>query len=103
MQCEVAYVRADLAAPPPAVAQEETSDGFADETCPNCCTPWKCNGPHIPHYSDEVDDAIQSIIAHHGDDGAAKAIYDEAVAWLHSAAYRPVAAPAAVVRQEEDI
>ena len=19
-----------------------------DDMCPNCCTPWKCNGPHIP-------------------------------------------------------
>ena len=19
----------------------------ADDMCPNCCTPWKCNGPHI--------------------------------------------------------
>ena len=19
-----------------------------DYLCPNCCTPWKCNGPHIP-------------------------------------------------------
>lgn len=21
----------------------------ADEMCPNCVTPWKCNGPHLPH------------------------------------------------------
>ena len=20
----------------------------ADQMCPNCITPWKCNGPHIP-------------------------------------------------------
>lgn len=19
-----------------------------DAMCPNCCTPWKCNGPHLP-------------------------------------------------------
>lgn len=19
-----------------------------DDMCPNCITPWKCNGPHIP-------------------------------------------------------
>lgn len=19
----------------------------ADDLCPNCCTPWKCNGPHL--------------------------------------------------------
>jgi hypothetical protein len=23
-----------------------TDDELADEMCPNCVTPWKCNGPH---------------------------------------------------------
>ena len=22
-----------------------------DDMCPNCVTPWKCNGPHIPEAS----------------------------------------------------
>ncbi len=21
-----------------------------DDLCPNCCTPWKCNGPHLEPY-----------------------------------------------------
>lgn len=24
------------------------SDPTLNEMCPNCVTPWKCNGPHIP-------------------------------------------------------
>lgn len=28
------------------------SEGTEDYMCPNCVTPWKCNGPHIP------DDAL---------------------------------------------
>lgn len=23
------------------------SAGIADDLCPNCVTPWKCNGPHL--------------------------------------------------------
>jgi len=34
------------AAASPESAQED-GDGFADDMCPNCVTPWKCNGPHI--------------------------------------------------------
>lgn len=26
-----------------------------DEMCPNCVTPWKCNGPHILEGDNEVD------------------------------------------------
>lgn len=28
------------------------TDADADDMCPNCVTPWKCNGPHID-YDDE--------------------------------------------------
>ena len=28
------------------VEQEEPTFDEADEMCPNCVTPWKCNGPH---------------------------------------------------------
>ena len=30
-----------------------TSDDWdeADDMCPNCVTPWKCNGPHEPTYA----------------------------------------------------
>lgn len=25
----------------------------ADDMCPNCLTPWKCNGPHVPPLDEE--------------------------------------------------
>jgi hypothetical protein len=37
--------RAALASAP---VGAEPGDGYADYMCPNCVTPWKCNGPHIP-------------------------------------------------------
>lgn len=36
----------------------EAPEGDPDYMCPNCVTPWKCNGPHIPevpHAEDEDD------------------------------------------------
>lgn len=30
--------------------------------CPNCQTPWKCNGPHIP--DPDRDPALDEFIAH---------------------------------------
>jgi hypothetical protein len=24
-----------------------------DDMCPNCCTPWKCNGPHLQRFNGE--------------------------------------------------
>lgn len=37
-----------LEAFPPAVEQD------VEQMCPNCLTPWKCNGPHLP---DELQEA----------------------------------------------
>lgn len=37
--------------PSTAAAREPVDD--ADLMCPNCVTPWKCNGPHEPTAIDE--------------------------------------------------
>lgn len=38
-------------APEMAELLEQVADiSDAGEMCPNCVTPWKCNGPHIPLY-----------------------------------------------------
>ena len=36
-------------------------EGTEDYMCPNCCTPWRCNGPHIsdsdlPAYNEGGED-----------------------------------------------
>ena len=36
---------------PPEIALDGTPvepQGDPEYMCPNCVTPWKCNGPHIP-------------------------------------------------------
>lgn len=44
-----------------------------DGMCPNCCTPWKCNGPHVPEMRQAGEvcawcgnrwpcDAIQAVV-----------------------------------------
>lgn len=32
------------------------NEGLEDEMCPNCVTPWKCNGPHILEGDNEVEE-----------------------------------------------
>ena len=32
------------------------SHDLEDEMCPNCVTPWKCNGPHILEGDNEVEE-----------------------------------------------
>jgi hypothetical protein len=27
---------------------------MSEDTCPNCITPWKCNGPHLVWISDTI-------------------------------------------------
>jgi hypothetical protein len=38
---------AALTAAPPASAERDVIDDLAADMCPNCVTPWKCNGPHL--------------------------------------------------------
>lgn len=33
------------------VHSEEDDDEYV---CPNCCTPWKCNGPHLPYWEEPI-------------------------------------------------
>lgn len=28
-------------------AERDRADALEDDMCPNCVTPWKCNGPHL--------------------------------------------------------
>jgi len=51
-----------------------------DEMCPNCVTPWKCNGPHEPVTRPTGKD----VCAHDGDDWPCDAIQeaDKAAALL---------------------
>ena len=31
------------------LSQIKDDDDYDDYMCPNCVTPWKCNGPHLPN------------------------------------------------------
>lgn len=48
-----------------------------DYACPNCVTPWKCNGPHEPAYGEPVDHdisraAVLAIVRKAGKSGGAE-------------------------------
>ena len=40
--------------------------GHFDDMCPNCVTPWKCNGPHEPPSDPYVLDQVAELLRREG-------------------------------------
>lgn len=51
LRAKVKVWRSEPPKPGPSVPESEPLPD--EEMCPNCVTPWKCNGPHIPPHSAE--------------------------------------------------
>jgi hypothetical protein len=49
------------------VGINQGSHGHPDQMCPNCVTPWKCNGPHIPQSGSESRAEIAPTAGRDGD------------------------------------